>query len=320
MDLLSDILSNLRVEGTLYFRTSFSAPWGVDVPAFENVARFHYAHKGRCFVRVADSDDAVVVEQGDLIIVPRGARHTIYSDAESEKKASTVDRVVEESGFDGRGALVWGAPDGDFETQLVCGHFTFHPIVSHPIIDALPSHILVKNYGESSGVFLEHTLKLINAETGYTEPGGDVIAIKLSEIIFAQALRAYLNSEGAQQPLLSAFQNPQLVKALEAIHTTPEEAWNLENLAELAGMSRTSFTSKFTESMDMSPLKYITVWRMQLARLKLLESRTSIINIAQSVGYQSEAAFGRVFKRHFGIAPASYRRDEHTGHDSPAKT
>jgi len=298
----------MEVQGTLYFRTAFTSPWSVGVPQFENVARFHYAHKGRCLVRVAEADDYITLEQGDLMIIPRGAPHTLFCDPESEHESVMVDRVIEESGFTGRGALVWGEPGTNYETQLVCGHFTFGPHALHPIIEALPSQIVVKNYGETSGSFLEHTLKLIGEETGSTHPGGDVIAIKLSEIIFAQALRAYLESDGANFPVLAAFKDPRLLRVLEAIHSRPDLSWTLENLAELAGMSRSNFTAKFSENMAMSPLKYITDWRMQLARLTLSKSQRPMIEIAQSIGYQSEAAFGRVFKKHIGMAPASYRK------------
>ena len=125
MDLLSDILSQLRLSGTLYFRTSFTSPWSIQVPAYSDVARFHFAWKGRCLVRVADAFSPVMLEQGDLIIIPRGATHTLYCDPKTEREAVQLDQVIERSGFDGRGALVYGEPGTDHETQLVCGHFAF---------------------------------------------------------------------------------------------------------------------------------------------------------------------------------------------------
>lgn len=316
MDLLSDILARLKLTGTLYFRTSFTSPWSVRVPEFENVSRFHFAHKGRCLVRVAESTEPVLLEQGDLIIITRGAGHTLFCDIATENEAMMLDRIVEESGFTGNGTLVYGEIGSSHETQLVCGHFAFDEYATHPIIDALPSFIHIRNYGEASGSWMENTLRVIGSEAGYERMGSDLIALKLSEILFAQALRTYIESEGQQNPVFAGFSDPRIAKALKAIHGQPSNNWTLEKLAKIAGMSRTSFSTTFANCMMASPLNYITQWRMQLARQQLLETHDSMIAIAETAGYQSEAAFGRVFKKHFLVAPATYRR-QHTALHGP---
>ena len=308
MDILSDILSRMQLSGTLYFRTSFTPPWGVRVPSFENVSRFHFVHKGGCFVRIENESDPVLLEQGDLVIITRGAAHTLYCDPKTESQALTLDQVVENSGFTGSGTLVSGDLGTSHETQLVCGHFAFDKHASHPLIDALPSSIHIKNYGEVTGSWMESTLKVIGSEAGREQMGGDLIALKLSEIIFAQALRTYLNSDGVDRPVLAGFSNPGISRALKAIHKEPAFPWSLDILSKIAGMSRTSFATSFSRCMTMTPLGYITYWRMQIARQELAGSRTAILDIAEGVGYHSEAAFGRVFKKHFETAPASYRR------------
>lgn len=308
MDLLSDILSHMRLTGTLYFRTSFTSPWSVRVPSFQNVSRFHFAHKGGCFVRIEGVADPVLLEQGDLVIITRGASHTLYCDPTTEDQALLLDQVVEQSGFNGSGTLVYGDTGSAQETQLVCGHFAFDENANHPLIDALPSNIQIKNYGETAGRWMENTLKVIGAEAGRAQLGSDLIALKLSEIIFAQALRTYLNAEGAEQPVLAGFSDPSIARALKAIHDDPAYPWSLEQLARIAGMSRTSFVGRFSRCVSMTPLAYITHWRMQVARQLLAETVTPIIDIAEKVGYQSEAAFGRVFKKQFQTAPAAYRR------------
>ena len=177
--------------------------------------------------------------------------------------------------------------------------------------DALPSYIHIRNYGEAAGTWMENTLRVIGTEAGRGEMGSDMIALKLSEIIFAQALRTYLNSEGADKPVLAGFSDPAIARALEAIHEDPAHTWTLEELARISGLSRTSFATKFSHCLSVTPLAYITRWRMQIARQWLSDTRTPIIEIAEGVGYQSEAAFGRVFKKHFDTAPATYRRDFH---------
>jgi len=309
MDLLSDILSRLRLAGTLYFRTSFTSPWSVRVPPFRNVARFHYAHSGRCFVRVGDAPEPVLLDQGDLIIITRGATHTLFCDPITEGAALTVDQVVEKSGFTGRGTLVYGEPGTNFETQLVCGHFSFDENARHPLIEALPPHLLIKDYGETAGPWMENTLRVIGAEAGRERMGSDLIALKMSEIIFAQALRTYLIDEGADKPVLAGFSDPAIAAALGAIHEAPGRAWTLNDLARIAGMSRTAFAGRFGQLLGMTPMTYITDWRMQIARQMLADTGTPIIDIAEETGYQSEAAFGRVFKKHFGTPPATYRRE-----------
>ncbi len=308
MDILSDILSCLQLSGTLYFRTSFTSPWSIRVPSFENVARFHFAHQGRCLVRIEQDKVPVVLEQGDLLIIMRGASHTLFSDPKAENQVVQLDQVVEKSGFNGTGALVYGEFGTDHETQLVCGHFAFSKEANHLLIDALPSHLHIQNYGEASGAWMENTLKVIGNVAGREQLGSDLIALKMSEIIFAQALRTYLEGEGSERPVLAGFADPGIARTLTAIHKDPGYLWTLEGLAKVAGMSRTAFTTKFSQCMTTTPKGYITHWRMQLARQRLANSNEPIITIAENVGYQSEAAFSRIFKKHYMKAPATYRR------------
>jgi AraC-like DNA-binding protein len=309
MDLLSDILSHLKLEGTLYFRTSFTSPWSIKVPAFENVSRFHFAHRGRCLVRIKPDEDPVRLEQGDLVIITRGASHTLYCDPGTEHPALMLDDVVEQSGFSGHGTLVYGVAGTHHETQLICGHFAFDNDARHPLIDALPAHIHIRNYGQSAGSWMENTLRVIGSEAGKELLGSDLIALKMSEIIYAQAVRTFLTEAGNAQKNLAGFSDPAIARALKAIHEFPGNQWTLEKLSQVAGLSRTSLSTKFSDFLSTTPLGYITQWRMQVARQRLIDTSASIVEIAESVGYQSEAAFGRVFKKHFGIAPASYRRN-----------
>lgn len=308
MDLLSDILSHMRLAGTLYFRTAFTSPWSIRVPAYENVARFHYVHKGRCLVRISPREAPVLLEQGDLLIIMRGAAHTMYCDPKTENLAVQLESVIEESGFDGKGALVYGPTGTDHATQLVCGHFAFDPDARSLLIDALPDHIHIADYGEAAGAWMEQTLKVIGAEAGRQRMGSDLIALKLSEIIFAQALRTYLDIAGSDRPVLAGFADAHIARALAAIHERPGDTWTIERLARTAGMSRTAFAMRFAECMGMTPIGYLTHWRMEVARQLLAGSNEPIIEIAEQVGYGSEAAFSRAFSKHQSKAPAAYRR------------
>ncbi len=306
MDLLSDILANLKMVGTLYFRTEFSSPWGVEVPAYSNVSRFHFVHRGRCFAQVAGVSEPVLLEQGDIIIITHGAQH-ILSDPD-KVNAVSVDQVIEQSGFTGKGALVHGSHKGGHETQLVCGHFAFDADASHPLIDALPPYLHINDSSEAAGTWLDSTLRIIGSEAGRGGMGGDLIALKLSEIIFAQVIRTFLNTEGRDIRPFAAFADQSISRALEAMHSDPARNWTLEAMAGVAGMSRTVFAGRFSELMAMTPLAYLTEWRMQVARRLLLESDAPMIDVAEQSGYGSEASFGRVFKKRFSVPPAEYRK------------
>ncbi len=283
------------------------------MPAYENVARFHVVHRGRCLVRISEHKPAVLLEQGDLLIIPGGAPHTIFCNPATEKSAVQLEKVVAESGFTGSGTLVYGEFGTNHETQLVCGHFAFDAHAAHPIIDALPDYIHTTNYGTKAINWINTTLHVIGAEAGQGNLGGDLIALKLSEILFAQSLRSYIENEGRNNPMLAGLADAKIAKALSAIHAQPSHNWTVDELARLATMSRTSFATKFVHYMSTSPLNYLTRWRMQLARQQLVESECPMIVVAENVGYQSEAAFGRVFKKHFAVAPATYRRQYRQG-------
>ncbi|WP_317054748.1 AraC family transcriptional regulator [Roseovarius rhodophyticola] len=309
LDLLSDILTRLSMRGTLYFRTSFSKPWGVCVPSFENVARFHYAHRGACKVRVKATDEVVSVEQGDLIIIPHGASHDLFYDHEAETAVKPLDTVLEDSGYDGSGVLVYGGnSEPSSETQLICGHFSFEPTSRHILFDRLPPLVHVKNYGETAGKWMEATLRVIGDEAGGKRMGGDLIALKMSEAILAQAIRAFLESGAGAKYGLGGFADEKLCLSLDAFHKSPQQTWSVEALARVAGMSRTSFAVAFQKQMEITPMEYVTGWRMEIAKQALLDTTNTLTDVAEKAGYASDSAFTRVFKKETGSTPAAFRK------------
>ena len=308
LDLLSDILTNLSMRGTLYFRTSFTKPWGVAVPSYENVARFHFAHRGNCLIRVDGADDVVDLAQGDLVIIPHGASHALYCDHEPEKTIMPLDVVLETSGFDGSGVLVYGGEEPRSETQLICGHFSFDPRSRHVLMERLPPFIHLKNYGENAGRWMEATLRMIGEEAGGQKMGGDLIALKMSEAILAQAIRSFIEGNDAAEWGLGAFSDRNLSRALDAFHKAPAESWTVDTLAQSAGMSRTSFAVQFQKMMTMTPMEYVTRWRMEIAKKVLQQPGSSLTEAAESAGYASDSSFTRVFKKETGMTPAKFRR------------
>ncbi len=308
LDLLSDILTNLSMRGTLYFRTSFTRPWGVAVPSYENVARFHFAHRGNCLVSVEGSDEVIDLAQGDLVIIPHGASHALYCGHESERTVMQLDTVLEKSGYDGSGVLVYGGQEPHSETQLICGHFSFDPRAKHILIERLPPFIHLKNYGESAGRWMDATLRMIGEEAGGRKIGGDLIALKMSEAILAQAIRSFVEGNRATEWGLGAFSDKNLSRALSAFHKAPANSWTVETLAQSAGMSRTSFAVQFQKMMTMTPMEYVTRWRMEIAKKILQQPGSSLTDAAENAGYASDSSFTRVFKKETGLKPAEFRK------------
>lgn len=306
-DALSQILDVLRMRGTIYFYTHFNPPWGVRVPAFSNVARFHMVIRGHCWVRVEGIDDPIQLSSGDIIVIPHGAEHILSEPCDSH--AENVDEIVCRTGYEGDGALVYGGDDDGLVCKLLCGHFEFEEGVIHPILSALPKCIHLPNTETMNAQWFESVMRFVSSEIMGGKAGADAITYRLSEIIFIQVVRAFVDKAGAAAGCLAGVLDPQLSKSLSAIHLAPEKPWTVETMATEAGMSRTLFAERFTSLIGITPLSYLTQWRMLLARRHLLESDRALIEIAESVGYGSEAAFGRAFKRHFDVAPGNLRRN-----------
>lgn len=307
LDLLSDILTRLSLRGTLYFRTSFTEPWGVRVPAFRDVARFHFAHRGEALVRVAGQRTPVQLAQGDLILIPHGAAHVLSCRHTGPEEALPLDDVLTRSGYPGHGVLVWGGEESPQDTQLVCGHFSLAEGSRHLLVDRLPPFIHLRGYGAETGPWLEATLKVIGAEAGGARLGGDLVALKMSEAIFAQAIRAHVEQAGGPAGA-AGFADPQLARALGAFHRAPAEPWTVETLARAAGLSRTGFAERFVERLGVTPMGYVTAWRMQIARAALAERGVGVAEAAELAGYASESAFSRAFRKELGAPPAAFRR------------
>lgn len=308
LDLLSDILTRLSLRGALYFRTNFSAPWGVRVPAFSNVARFHYAHRGETAVRVAGCREHLILAQGDLVIIPHGAAHILSCRETDPDDALPLEDVLERAGYDGRGALVFGGEDHSRNSELICGHFSFAPGSRHLLFERLPPFIHIRNYGEDAGPWLEASLRIIGAEAGGARLGGDLIALRMSEVIFAQAIRSYIEGADSVSSHLAGFADPHLAPALAAFHHRPAAPWSVATLAREAGLSRTGFAQSFSEKLGITPMSYVTSWRMQIAREALVQRRLSVAEAAEISGYASESAFSRVFKKETGQSPAACRQ------------
>lgn len=305
MDILTNILDSLRIEGSLYFRTELTSPWGVFVPAEPNVARFHIVIRGQCVLRVEGQEEGLMMANGDIAVIPHGAAHHI-SDAPGTP-SRPLDEVLSEVRYTGDGPLVYGG--GGFGCSLVCGQFKFEDELHHPLLENLPAILHVPGDENYNNTWLDSALGFIAQEAAAEEPGAFAIIDRLSEIIFIQVIRAYIDASEARIPFIAALRDEQISRALKEIHNKPDTYWKAEKLGQVVGMSRSAFFNRFSELVGMTPHQYIIFVRMQKASQLLETTQKSLNQISESVGYTSEAAFSTAFKRQFGIRPGEYRKN-----------
>lgn len=311
MDVLSEILGALDLRGSLYFSTEFRPPWGVKVPPHPGVSRFHLNMRGDCWVSTPSEPEPVLLEAGDLVLVPHGSGHTLAGSPDAA--CLSLDDVIERSGFDGRGALVHGGEDRGNPTRLVCGHFAFDEAGGHPFLEQLPSMVVIRHdeTGTAPRLELDEVFRIITREVRDGRPGGDAIVHRLSEVLFIQAVRVWAERQEPQeagQGLMAALLDRHLGASLDAVHRRPDHRWTVEELARAGGLSRTVFAERFRDVVGMSPMQYVTFWRVQKARGLLARRGLSLDAVAQQVGYGSTAAFSRAFKKQVGDSPGTYRR------------
>ena len=315
MDVLSQILDSIDMKGHLYFSTEFSAPWSLEVPADGQVCRFHVVIQGACWVTVSGPGvelgsptllrPPTLLSTGDLALVPHGHSHLL----QDEPLQPTVDlgTALEETAYAGGARFRWGG-DGPI-TRMVCGYFGFDKEMTHPLLDGLPHLIHVKSTPTIDFGWIEPLTRFISQEAGCGQPGSEIVSKRLSEILFIQAIRHFAAQSDEVIPVLSGITDPQIGRALRSIHQDPGYPWTLESLARNAALSRTAFAQKFTHLVGMTATDYLTQHRMRCAQ-GLLRSGSHTAEVADLVGYRSEAAFNRRFKQHFGIGPGAYRRQK----------
>jgi len=262
--------------------------------------------RGTSWVRVIGGGEPVLLEAGDLILVSNGAEHVLADTPDTPCRM--VDDVVQQAGFTGHGALVMGESDGGGPTRLVCGHFAFDEEFQHPFVDQLPPAIVIRSDDHATSPPLQDAFQFVAREVRAGRPGGDAVVTRLSEVLFVQAVRHWVEREAPDVGIVAALADPGLSAALAALHAAPTAPWTLEALGRHAAMGRTAFATRFREVVGMTPMEYLTAWRIQLGKRLLGETRYSLDQIAQRVGYESSASFSRVFTRQTGERPGAYRR------------
>lgn len=302
-DPLGETLHLLRLNGSLYCRSELTAPWGVDMPAFDGYMMFHIVTSGHCWLEV-DGEESRLLQQGSMTLVPHGNGHSIRSGASAELKPLfdiPVEKVSE------RYEIMRYGGEGEL-TNLTCGVVSFDHVAAHQLIAQLPKVLQIDSWDDEEGGWLQSTLRLIAREARALRPGGETVITHLADILIIQAIRSWIDtSPEADQGWLAALRDRQVGQALATMHREPEKNWTVASLAKEAGMSRSGFSARFTSLVGESAKRYLTHWRMQLARARLMQTSDSLAVLAERLGYQSEAAFCRAFKRVFGVPPGSVR-------------
>jgi AraC-like DNA-binding protein len=302
-DPLGEALHFLRVTGSFYCRSELTAPWGLTMPAWQGCLWFHIVTAGRCRLEV-DGAEPRMLQPGDLALVPHGQGHVLGSGPD----VITPDVMGLEHEFQNRYAILRHG-GGGAATTLVCGAVRLDHPAAHLILPLLPMVIHVGPSGSPQAEWMQSTLRLVAAEAAEMRPGGEAVITRLSDILVIQALRAWIETDpAAQRGWLGALRDRQIGRAITLIHRDPARAWTVASLANELAMSRSAFAARFTELVDEPAMHYVTRWRMQTARTLLAEDGVTVAEIASRLGYQSEAAFSRAFKRITGTPPSAVAR------------
>jgi AraC-like DNA-binding protein len=305
VDPLGEALHLLRMSGIFYTRSEFSAPWGLALPAMQDCLMFHVVTSGRCWLDVGGAEQRVL-QPGDLALVPHGKGHQLTS--EPGTPTGQLFDLPREQISERYEVLRHGG--GGAATSMICGAVRFaHPAAQH-LVQFLPSTIIIDAWSSPQMEWMQSTLRLMAAEAKELRPGGETVITRLADILVIQAIRSWMATDPtAQSGWLGALQDKQIGRALLLIHRNAGQAWTIASLAAEIGMSRSAFAARFTELVGEPVMHYITGWRMRVALMWLKEDNAPLGDIALRLGYQSEAAFSRAFKRFLGMPPGSVRRN-----------
>lgn len=303
MDVLSDILRSVHLGGGIYFRCEFSAPWGMDIKPTP-VAEFHVIVRGNCWLRMPGLSDPIPLQGGDLVAFPRGDAHSLVDAPEGV--ALPAEEILLGQNLDHYGPVTYGG--NGLPATVLCGYFQFDRDRPHPLVAALPPLIHIRGTEGYNFAWLQTALNFMIHETKAARPGAEAVVNRLAEVLFVQMVRAYIEQSDAPPGMLAAIADKQIGAALQLMHQTPQHPWALVILAQRVGMSRSAFAARFNRLVGQTPMQYLTFWRMQKAQELLQNKGLSTAAIAERVGYQSDAAFSRVFKKAIGIGPGAFRR------------
>jgi AraC-like DNA-binding protein len=320
MDALSETLRVVRLVGAIFIQARFTAPWcylsppadsaaPLLEPGAERVVIFHLITEGECFVEM-QGEVPLRLTAGDVVVFPQGHGHRMASApgvmpaANGARLDVVLARRPRQLSYGGGGATA----------RLVCGYLACDARLARLLLAGLPPVVRVNVRGSNAGVWLEASLRYALAEARSPRPGGAGVLAKLAEVLFIEVLRLYMNEQSTGRIGWLAGVGDRVVgAALNLLHKRPAHAWTLEELAREAGTSRSVLAERFQQLVGSSPMQYLMQWRMLLAANLLSRSSAPLARIAEDVGYQTDTAFSRAFRREYGAPPAAWRRRHAAG-------
>lgn len=315
MDAFSQILSSVKLNGAVFFTAEFSAPWGFSAPASkvmaatiapgaEHLVLYHLVIEGGALIELAD-EASLELKPGDVVIFPHGDAHHMSSGKGAMRPFPDYGINAKIKARDLSPLRAGG--DGDI-SRFVCGYMTCDPYLSRPVLNGLPPVFKVNIRTDPSGQWLESSILHLVEEAASGRVGSEAMLAKLSETLFVDTLRRYIANLPEQQTgWLAGTRDPVVGKSLGLLHSRIAHPWTIADLADEVGISRSTLVERFTRYLSEPPMAYLTRWRLELAARSLERTSRGVSEIAADVGYESEAAFNRAFKRAFGQPPGRYR-------------
>ena len=304
VDPLGDTLHFLRMSGVFYCRSEFTAPFALDLPALEASMMFHVVTAGQCWLDV-EGADSYLLRPGGLALVPHGGGHQLRS--EPGVAATGLFDAPRELVSDRYEILRLGG--GGSASTVVCGVVRFDHPAAHHLTQLLPRLVTVDAWSSPELEWIQSTLRYMALEAREPRAGGETVITRLADILVIQVIRAWIGRDpSAQRGWLGALRDPQIGRAMALVHRDPGGEWTLASLATSVGMSRSAFAARFTHVVGEPAMRYVARWKMQAARMWLQEDDAALGEVATRLGYESDAAFSRAFKRFIGVSPGAVRR------------
>jgi AraC-like DNA-binding protein len=325
MDVLSEVLKVVKLEGAIYYNGEFTAPWSflappsnVLAPHFASggghVIIYHLLTEGQGFAGL-EHGKRVPLIAGDIVVFPHGDSHIVGNGARVEPLDMEPDlhRILSQ------GLKIARGGGGGEVTRFVCGYMCCDPQLSRVFLAGLPAIFKVNVRNGEAGRWLENSIRFSVDQADASRAGGEAVMAKLSEVLFIETLRRYISElPPTQTGWLAGVRDPEVGKALALLHRQPARPWTIADLAQEVGLSRSVLAARFRHYLGEPPIAYLTGWRLQLAAQMLKSSSRSVAEIAAEVGYESEAAFNRAFKRAHLIPPARFRDESRGGENATA--
>jgi len=317
MDALSDVLRIARLTGGVFLHAEFTAPWCIAARASpehcqpflgptSHVIPYHYVAEGELELAV-ENEPVIPLKAGEIAIVPRNDFHRMGSDV-AQPPVPAQEVIVPPEGC---GLFSIRHGKGGAPTRMICGFLGCDRESGNAVVAMLPTVMKIGVEEIGPAEWIRTTLEYAAGEIALGRPGSETVLAKLSELLFVEAVRRYVTTMPKDQTgWLAGLADPVVAHVLALLHGDISRDWGLEELARRSGVSRTILAERFANTVGMAPIQYLSQWRMQVAAHELRTSRESLIRIAEKVGYESEAAFSRAFKKAFGTAPATWRRAE----------